>query len=78
MKNQLYFYRKYTKGFETQLEFSEAVEIGYAAYGHKERGVYEFTLSEAIRVAKVLEITVEKLHELLTTPFEYKKGEQNK
>lgn len=68
-KNKLYYYRKYKKEL-TQSEVAKKTGIPVPSYSHKERGISEFSLSEAISVAKAFDITVERLHELLTTYVE--------
>ena len=46
---------------------AKLVNLPYRTYTYKERGEGEFTLSEAVTIAKELNITTDELYELLTT-----------
>lgn len=65
MRNRLYHLRR-EKGI-LQKDMAKLVNLPYRTYTYKERGEGEFTLSEAVTIAKELNITTDELYELLTT-----------
>jgi len=65
LRNELYYFRR--KLGYTQKEIAERIGLTTESYLNKETGQYEFSLTEAKRVAEVLEISLDRLWELLIT-----------
>lgn len=63
-KNNLQLYRQW-KGFRVK-DMCNKLEIRPNTYTRKEKGIGEFTLGEALKVAEMLDITAEEVHEKLT------------
>lgn len=66
MKKYNGIFKKRRKLEYTQAEVSKALYMGSTTYQRKESGIGEFTLSEAVELAKVLDLEgADEVHELV-------------